>query len=216
MAILFDWYEDPKPSNKQQGENGNTLHPRIKYNGSTGTDVLRRRIQERCSLTETDVTAVLDALSHIMGQELAEGRQVHLDGIGYFHPCLTTTEPVTVDTKRKVTKVKLKAIQFRADQTLKNEFGVLKVKILKGGLDFTQLTNEEIDLQLTKYFRTHPFMRRHDFQYLCGMARSTAMRHIRRLRDEGKLKNMGGAMQPIYVPGSGYYGKNKEVSVKTE
>lgn len=175
MAILFDWYEDPKPSNKQQGENGNTLHPRIKYNGSTGTDVLRRRIQERCSLTETDVTAVLDALSHIMGQELAEGRQVHLDGIGYFHPCLTTTEPVTVDTKRKVTKVKLKAIQFRADQTLKNEFGVLKVKNLKGGLDFTQLTNEEIDLQLTKYFRTHPFMRRHDFQYLCGMARSTAM-----------------------------------------
>ena len=46
MAILFDWYEDPKPSDKQQGENENTLHPRIKYNGSTGTDVLRRRIQE--------------------------------------------------------------------------------------------------------------------------------------------------------------------------
>ena len=94
-------------------------------------------------------------------------------------------------------------------QTLKNEFGVLKVKSLKGGLDFTQLTNEEIDLQLTKYFRTHPFMRRYDFQYLCGMARSTAMRHIRRLRDEGKLKNMGGAMQPIYVPESGYYGNNE-------
>jgi hypothetical protein len=151
-----------------------------------------------------------------MGQELAEGRQVHLDGIGYFHPCLTTTEPVTIGTKRKATKVKLKAIQFRADQTLKNEFGVLKVKSLKGGLDFTQLTNEEIDLQLTKYFRTHPFMRRYDFQSLCGMARSTAMRHIRRLRDEGKLKNMGGAMQPIYVPRSGYYGNNEEISVKTE
>ena len=59
-------------------------------------------------------------------------------------------------------------------------------------------------------------MRRYDFQNLCGMVRSTAMRHIRRLRDEGKLKNMGGTMQPIYVPGSGYYGKNKEVSVKTE
>ena len=36
MAILFDWYEDPKPSDKQQGENENTLHPRIKYNGSQG------------------------------------------------------------------------------------------------------------------------------------------------------------------------------------
>lgn len=60
MAILFDWYENPKPSDKEQGEK--TLHPRLKYNGSIGTDVLSRRIQERCSLTETDVTAVLDAL----------------------------------------------------------------------------------------------------------------------------------------------------------
>ena len=212
MAILFDWYEDPKPSNKQQGENGNTLHPRIKYNGSTGTDVLRRRIQERCSLTETDVTAVLDALSHIMGQELAEGRQVHLDGIGYFHPCLTTTEPVTVDTKRKVTKVKLKAIQFRADQTLRNEFGILKVKRLKGELDFSQPTNEEIDRRLTKYFQKHQFMRRQDFQNICGMARSTAMRHIRRLRSEEKLINEGSPMQPIYMPGSGYYGNNKRIT----
>ena len=145
MAILFDWYENPKPSDKEQGEK--TLHPRLKYNGSIGTDVLSRRIQERCSLTETDVTAVLDALSHIMGQELANGRQVHLDGIGYFRPCLTSTEPV-----------------------------------------------------------------RCDFQALCRMTRSTAMRHIRRLRDEGKLKNEGGVMQPIYVPGNGYYTNNKHVT----
>lgn len=207
MAILFDWYEDPRPSDKQQGEK--TLHPRIKYNGSTGTDTIRRLIQERCSLTETDVTAVLDALSHVMGQELANGRQVHLDGIGYFRPCLTCTEPVTVSTKRKTTKVKLKAIQFRADQTLKNEFGVLKAKSLKGDLNFNQLTHEQIDQQLTKYFQTHPFLRRCDFQSLCGMVRSTAMRHIRRLREEGKLKNIGGAMQPIYVPESGYYTANK-------
>lgn len=77
MAILFDWYEDPKPSDKEQGEK--TLHPRLKYNGSIGTDLLRQRIQERCSLTATDVTAVLDALSHIMGQELA-GREAGTSG----------------------------------------------------------------------------------------------------------------------------------------
>mgnify|MGYP000628840692 CR=1 FL=1 len=29
-----------------------------------------------------------------------------------------------------------------------------------------------------------------------------------------ELKNMGGAMQPIYVPESGYYGNNEEISVK--
>ena len=70
MAILFDWYENPKTKDKQGEEL--TLHPRIKLNGSTTTDELRRHIQEYCSLTETDVLAVLDALSHFVGRELGE------------------------------------------------------------------------------------------------------------------------------------------------
>ena len=67
MAILFDWYELPEPKDKQREEK--ILHPRIRLNGSTTTDELRRRIQERSSLTETDVSAVLDALSHVMGED---------------------------------------------------------------------------------------------------------------------------------------------------
>ena len=83
-------------------------------------------IQEYCSLTETDVLAVLDALSHFVGRELGEGRQVHLDGIGYFVPTLTCTEPVTLETKRKSTKVKLKNITFRPDKALRSEIGVVQ------------------------------------------------------------------------------------------
>ena len=48
MAILFDWYELPEPKDKQREEK--ILHPRIRLNGSTTTDELRRRIQERSSL----------------------------------------------------------------------------------------------------------------------------------------------------------------------
>ena len=57
--------------------------------------------------------AVLDALSHAMGEELADGKQVHLDGIGFFRPNLVSTEPVTEETKYKNTKVKLKGIVYR-------------------------------------------------------------------------------------------------------
>ena len=74
MAILFDWYENPK-SPEQQGEE-NTLHPRLRLNGKVSTAQLRARIQKHCTLTETDVVAVLDALSRAMGEELAEGKQV--------------------------------------------------------------------------------------------------------------------------------------------
>ncbi|WP_455668339.1 HU family DNA-binding protein [Phocaeicola sp.] len=210
MAILFDWYEDPKPSAREGGEK--TLHPRIKQNGTASTNTLRDRIQRRCSLTRTDVSAVLDALSQVMGEELADGRRVHLDGIGYFHPTLTTTEPVTEDTKRKNTKVKLKAITFRADQALKNEVGKIKAKCLEGNFHSDKITNEEIDRRLTRYFTTHAFMRRKDFQALCGLLVSTANHHLRRLCSEGKLKNAALPKQPIYVPANGYYAENKEIT----
>ena len=120
MAILFDWYENPKTKDKQGEEL--TLHPRIKLNGSTTTDELRR--------------------------------QVHLDGIGYFVPTLTCTEPVTLETKRKSTKVKLKNITFRPDKALRSEIGVLKVKPLKlRNLTKKRLTDDEVKQKVVEYLR---------------------------------------------------------------
>lgn len=197
MAILFDWYENPKPKDKQDEEL--TLHPRIKLNGSTTTAELRRYIQEYCSLTETDVSAVLDALSHFVGRELGEGRQVHLDGIGYFSPTLTCTGPVTLDTKRKSTKVKLKGIHFRVDRALRSEVGNIKVSPLKiRNLTKKTLTNEEIQLRVTKFLQTHDFLSRSDVQTICGMTRTTAARHVKRLCEEGVLENRGLLKQPVY------------------
>lgn len=211
MAILFEWYENPVAPNQPQEET--KLHARITLNGKTGTDRLRRKIQARCSLTETDVSAVLDALSHAMGEELAEGRQVHLDGIGYFHPTLTCTEEIKEDTKRKNTKVRLKGIKFRADQELRSEIGNVKLKNIKHNGHSNKLSDEEIDRRLTVYFSQHHMMTRSDFQRICGMMKSTAMGHIRRLRGEGKLKNIGLQNQPIYAPNVGYYGITEEVTM---
>ncbi len=99
-----------------------------------------------------------------MGEELAEGRQVHLDGIGYFHPTLTCTEEIKEDTKRKNTKVRLKGIKFRADQELRSEIGNVKLKNIKHNGHSNKLSDEEIDSRLTIYFSQHHMMTRSDFQ----------------------------------------------------
>lgn len=207
MVILFDWYENPKTP-EQQGEE-NMLHPRLRLNGKVTTSQLRARIQKRCTLTETDVIAVLDALSHAMGEELADGRQVHLDGIGFFRPNLVSTEPVTEKTKHKNTKVKLKGIVFRPDQFLMDEVGKVKVQRTRFPFHSSKLTDEEIDALLTEYFATHDFVQRKSFQFLCGMTQTTAARHLRRLCEEGKLKNAGLPKQPVYKPVNGYYVVNE-------
>lgn len=204
MAISFDWYENPVSPDKQEEKR---FHPRIIANGQIDTKDLRSRIQSRCTLNEVDVTAVLDALSQVMGEELCEGRQVHLDGIGYFYPTLTATEEIAADTPRRNTKVKLKGIQFRSDQKLKNSVGHIKIKQMKRIIHSPKLSETDIDSRLRKYFTDHQIMQRSDFQDITGMVRSTAMIHIRRLRTEGKLLNIGIPSQPIYVPAPGFYGK---------
>ena len=204
MAISFDWYENPVSPDKPEEKR---FHPRIIANGQIDTKDLRSRIQSRCTLNEVDVTAVLDALSQVMGEELCEGRQVHLDGIGYFYPTLTATEEIAADTPRRNTKVKLKGIQFRSDQKLKNSVGHIKIKQMKRIIHSPKLSETDIDSRLRKYFTDHQIMQRSDFQDITGMVRSTAMIHIRRLRTEGKLLNIGLPSQPIYVPAPGFYGK---------
>ncbi len=204
MAISFDWYENPVSLDKPEEKR---FHPRIIANGQIDTKDLRSRIQSRCTLNEVDVTAVLDALSQVMGEELCEGRQVHLDGIGYFYPTLTATEEIAADTPRRNTKVKLKGIQFRSDQKLKNSVGHIKIKQMKRIIHSPKLSETDIDSRLRKYFTDHQIMQRSDFQDITGMVRSTAMIHIRRLRTEGKLLNIGIPSQPIYVPAPGFYGK---------
>ena len=204
MAISFDWYENPVSPDKPEEKR---FHPRIIANGQIDTKDLRSRIQSRCTLNEVDVTAVLDALSQVMGEELCEGRQVHLDGIGYFYPTLTATEEISADTPRRNTKVKLKGIQFRSDQKLKNSVGHIKIKQMNRIIHYPKLSETDIDSRLRKYFTDHQIMQRSDFQDITGMVRSTAMIHIRRLRTEGKLLNIGIPSQPIYVPAPGFYGK---------
>lgn len=210
MAILFEWYETPVPDDRKDKQ---TIHARITLNGNVGTDELRRKIQMRSSLTETDVSAVLDALSHVMGEELAEGRQVHLDGIGYFHPTLKCDKGITHDTKRKNEKVKLKGIKFRADQALKNEVGRVKLKNFGHGGHSGKLSDVEVDMRLREYFAEHQLMTRADFQRVCGFMRTKAMQHLKRLREEGKIENIGRLTQPIYVPVPGYYGVSKDKRV---
>ncbi len=197
MAITFDWYENPLPSDKQEEEK--TLHPRLRFNGMLDTEDLRTDIQMRTSLSSTDVTAVLDALSTLMGKALTEGMKIHLDGIGYFYPTLTSTGPVTAETKNKSSKVRLKGIGFRADKKLKNSLGAIHVRRMKRDVCPPAPSDKEMELRLEEYFRTHPFIRRAEFQSLFQLTKSTAIRHINRLIGEGKLENAATQRHPVYV-----------------
>lgn len=196
MAILYDWYENPGESDDSE-EKG--LHPRIFLNGKVGTDKLCRMIHGRSSLSVGDVKNAFEMLAQICGEELREGREVHIEGLGYFAPILRSTQKVTRSTKNKWSKMELKTIGFRPDARLRGELVGAKASRSKYARHSESLSEVEIDMRLKEYFADHDVMLRYDFQEVCCMTRTTANRHLRRLLEEGKLRNIGKRMQPIYV-----------------
>ena len=208
MAILYDWYENPGESDDSE-EKG--LHPRIFLNGKVGTDKLCRMIHERSSLSVGDVKNAFEMLAQICGEELREGREVHIEGLGYFAPILRSTQKVTRSTKNKWSKMELKTIGFRPDARLRGELVGAKASRSKYARHSESLSEVEIDMRLKEYFADHDVMLRYDFQEVCCMTRTTANRHLRRLLEEGKLRNIGKRMQPIYVAAAGYYGVSRDV-----
>ena len=208
MAILYDWYENPGESDDSE-EKG--LHPRIFLNGKVGTDKLCRMIHGRSSLSVGDVKNAFEMLAQICGEELREGREVHIEGLGYFAPILRSTQKVTRSTKNKWSKMELKTIGFRPDARLRGELVGVKAIRSKYARHSESLSEVEIDMRLKEYFAEHDVMLRYDFQEVCCMTRTTANRHLRRLLEEGKLRNIGKRMQPIYVAAAGYYGVSRDV-----
>lgn len=209
MAILYDWYENPGESGDSE-EKG--LHPRIFLNGKVGMDKLCRMIHERSSLSVGDVKNAFEMLAQICGEELCEGREIHIEGLGYFAPILGSTQKVTRSTENKSAKMELKTVGFRPDARLRGVLVGAKVSRCKYARHSEPLSEAEIDRRLEEYFAGHDVMFRHDFQELCCMTRTTANRHLRRLQEEGKLRNIGKRMQPVYVAAAGSYGVDGEVA----
>ena len=192
MAIVFDWYENPNASSEEEA----ALHPRIFMNGKVDTDTLCYKIHDYSSLTVGDVKNVLDNLSKILGESLREGKEVHIEGIGYFYPTLAATGKVTRSTPHN----------------LKGHFVGVRANQSKYVRHSEKVSEVEIDMLLKEYFAEHQMMTRRDFQEVCGLARTTAKTHLVRLRGEGKLVNIGLRNQPMYVPAPGYYGVSRDAA----
>ena len=206
MSIRYSWYKNPQ---LKAGEEREGLHPRPLFNGMADTDSLAKEIENATSLTESDVKAVLMALSRAVGNSLAQGEQVHLDGLGYFMPTLTAEGKVTEEMplRERSRKVRFKGISFRADSELQNHIGPVHFDYVNQSEPSGLPTDNEIEALLTTYFAQNQFLSRKSLETLCRIRTTTAIRLLRRLQDEGHLINRGTRQQPIYQPAPGHFGQ---------
>jgi len=203
MSLLYEFYRNPQSDKDEERK----YHPRVVTTGRVDTEQLARDIQQSCSLTRSDVKGMLAALADKMAQYLSEGKRVYLEDIGYFKVNLQCNEEVTEIDDKGVGKVSFKSISFRADERLKK--AMKRTKIHRSNLKphSMLMSEEQIEAKLTEYFATNPVITRRQFQFLCQLLKPTACRVIKRLADDGKLKNIASKRNPVYMPVEGYFGK---------
>ena len=201
MSIQYEFYRNPN----SQGTKKKRYHARVVPAGRISTDDLAEEIQKECTLTVADVKSVLIALADKMGEHLGEGRKVYLEGIGYFQVNLRCKEEVRTISGIRSENIEFKNVSFRADIDLKKNLKTQKIRRSRNKPHSMPMTEKEIDAKLTEHFASNPILTRRDFQFLCQQMKPTACRILRKLVEEGKLKNISTPRNPVYVPDNGHY-----------
>ena len=201
MAIEYDFYLNPN----SQGTNKKRYHARVVSSNRVSTNELAKEIQSECSLTIADVKAVLIALGDKLAKHLGEGDKVHIEGIGHFQVNLKCKEEVRTTRAIRSENIEFKSVSYRADNDLKKHLRKQKIQRSQTKIHSVTMTEEEIDQALTKHFRTNETITRREFEILCTQMRSTAHRILQKLVENGKLRNVATAHNPVYMPANGHY-----------
>lgn len=206
MSIQFDFYHTPSPegiANEKQPH----YHARVVAKQTIDSDNIVRRISERSSLSKGDIMAVLSELRDVVKQSLLEGNNVQLNGLGVYSLTLEAPEDAS-PTKTHAQNISIKRIDFRADRKLRKE--------IMAEAHFERSTTKnhsahisiyEVDALLVDYFEEHTYITRQRFETLCQFTRNTALRHLKRLVNEGRLINTNTSHNPNYEPAKGYYNR---------
>ena len=201
MPIQYEFYRNPN----SQGTNKKRYHARVVPTGRVSTSQLAKEIQKECTLTVADVKSVLIALADKMSEHLGEGRKVYLEGIGYFQVNLQCKEEVRTIHGVRSENIEFKSVSFRADIDLKKNLRERKIRRSRNKPHSMPMTEKEIDEKLTEHFSNNPILTRRDFQFLCVQVKPTACRILKKLVEDGKLKNISTPHTPVYVPDNGHY-----------
>lgn len=166
----------------------------------TTTKELAEYINFACSVTESDIAAVLQALGKCVCDELLDGNRVKIDHIGTFSLSLTCGRKKLED---RVTKndIRVKNILFTPCAEMKQ--AMRGADIVSGGPNPNKrLTDEVILRRVAKYLDEHEYMQRREFESVCECSRYTATKKLKELVKAGILRAMGAKNVRFYVKGS--------------
>lgn len=125
MSVKYRKVVNNRKNSKTQGK----VYGRAVVDGVIDTKEIAGKISKRCTLTEPDIIAVINALETEIGYGLADGKRVVLEGFGSFKVGLTTTP---ADSAKKFTSANIKGMHVIFLPATEMEQGKRVKNMLKG------------------------------------------------------------------------------------
>ncbi len=198
-TITFKLQEIPHA----EGEPRRGYFPVLAYSARITSDQFCQMIQNRCTVTEGDVKAVMSAMAHILRQELADGVRVEVPELGSFSPSLSSGRPITDASDTQIARhLCIDNIKFQPKASLKKGFSKVSFRRADKLVNaLPKLTDEEVMARIKRFLAEKPdeVMDRRTFQSITGYGRTVASRVLSRLIKQGRIEKKGRRNAPYYV-----------------
>ena len=198
MAIKFDIHS----INNAAGEDKQQPFVKLLPAKAISDEEIAQRIEQACTVTQSDIVAVLSALSRLAAEELSEKGAFHLPAIGYFTLQAAThdTDNVPVE-KLKGNYIGVRNIKFQPEQTWLNKVrSHAKFARLKGTTQSMSYEEDELRQKMSAFLTsgdgtiTCKAMRFH-----FGLSQYMATKWLAHFVSTGFLRKLGSKHAPIYV-----------------
>lgn len=204
-TIIFDLRKNPRPAESDS----ESYHPVVADPQKLTPAQLYERIERRCTVTRTDMVAVMSALAQALAENLANGVSVELPGVGTFTPALRSDAPITrPDDRQTAHHLRVASVNFRPKKELVRQLQGTSFRRTPSPRESREpLSDGETLRLLREYFdgAGQRMLTRATLQQLTGYSRMRALRTLGELTERGVLHKMGHRNSPYYVwadPGS--------------
>ena len=195
MGAKYALYENPNPKGDGKKQ---PLHARIVPKGTIHTQEIAEEIADSCGYSTAITKGMLDALAKVISKNLRRGYTVELDDLGSFSISLKC-RPVMDKKELRSWSVRFGNVHFKGSKKLKQQLGPIDLERYSEAAATHYVPEQRKGRMLNameekEYFTAAQYMR------LNGCNRSTAVRDLNELIEDGKIKKLGYGKAVLYVP----------------
>jgi predicted histone-like DNA-binding protein len=183
-----------------QGTGEKRAYVQLRNNPAMTTDELGKEVEQACSVTSSDLKAVMAELATIAVRELSQGNRFYLPEIGYLSLAVGNVPP-SAKTNGKITgkDIYLRSINFRPEKKLLRMVQ-RQVRFVKS--DYSTLSAnygaDELWARVSAYLSVHCFITRRIMCVEFGLSDYKARKWLELFIAEGRLVQSCTRPQALY------------------